>query len=63
MDGTRPQHLKDLLGNGSGVDDFSVALTDFVNMLLKGICHPDVRAYFFGGKLLALAKKMVAFDL
>jgi hypothetical protein len=57
QDGLRPQHLRDLLGKGDGVDELAEAMTDFVNLLLKGKCPEEVRPYFFGGRLLALAKK------
>ena len=32
-------------------------LTDFVNLLLRGICPAKIRTLIFGGKLLALNKK------
>jgi hypothetical protein len=56
-DGTRPQHLKDLVQCREAGADFLSALTAFTNTVLKGLCPSDVVPFFFGGRLLALNKK------
>ena len=56
-DGLRPQHLLELCSHQESSAHFVGSLTAFVNLLLKGFCPPEVRKVFFGGRLLALAKK------
>lgn len=55
-DGLTPQHIKDMIAD---VDGHSVvtSLTNFVNMLLKGVTNDEVNKIIFGGRLLALNKK------
>ena len=57
IDGFIPQHLKDLVGEASLESPLVVALTGFVNTLLRGECPQDIIPSLFGGRLLALAKK------
>ena len=57
-DGLRPQHLRDLLPCRESGSDFLSALTAFVNMVLAGHCAPEAACFFFGGRLLALKKKI-----
>ena len=56
-DGFRPGHLNDLINCQEITDQLLDVLKKFVNMILSG-CWPDqVRPVFFGGRLLALAKR------
>jgi hypothetical protein len=56
-DGLRPQHLVDLLTCREGGQELLGVITQFVNCLLDGKCHPDVIPILFGGNLIALEKK------
>src|SRR6218665_1793863 len=56
-DGLRPQHLLDLLNNQESSAAFLAALTDFINVLLRGECPKQMREIMFGGSLIALSKK------
>jgi len=56
-DGIRPQHLLDLLTCREGGQELLGVITQFVNSLLDGKCHPDVIPILFGGNLIALEKK------
>src|SRR6218665_648923 len=55
-DGFRPGHLLELVGSGDGALPLAEAVTDFVNLLLRGECPPTVRPILFGGNLIALNK-------
>ena len=57
LDGLRPQHLKDMINCPAGGPELLSMLTQFVNLLLAGRCHPEVLPVFFGGRLIALNKK------
>ena len=57
IDGFTPQHLKDLVGEAGSESPLVVALTGFVNTLLRGECPEVIIPILFGGRLLALAKK------
>ena len=57
IDGFTPQHLKDLVGEAGSESPSVVALTGFVNTLLRGDCPEVIIPILFGGRLLALAKK------
>jgi len=56
-DGLRPQHILHLISCPVQGRETLTALTGFINLLLKGKCHPAVRPILFGAKLLALQKK------
>jgi len=56
-DGIRPQHLLDLVNCTVSGSNVVAAITAFVNTLLDGNCHPEVRPVLFGGNLIALDKK------
>jgi hypothetical protein len=56
-DGLRPRHIVDLLNNKEKGPGLLTSLTAFVNLLLSGTCHPDIRPFLFGGRLIALQKK------
>ena len=58
-DGLRPQHLKDMIGPGSGEGGvaFLKALTAFVNEVALGKTPDVVRPFFFGASLIALWKE------
>ena len=55
--GFRPGHLKDLISCQEISDRLLDALTDFVNLMLSGCCPVQVQPVFFGGRLIALAKR------
>jgi hypothetical protein len=55
-DGFRPGHLLDLVGHNEPALPLVEALTDFVNLLLRGECPPEVRPILFGGNMIALCK-------
>lgn len=55
-DGFRPGHLLDLVGRSEPMLPLVEALTDFVNLLLRGECPPEVRQILFGGNMIALNK-------
>jgi len=57
IDGLKPQHLKDLISDLPTAEFLLMALTEFVNLLLAGICPVEVRPLLFGGNLTALSKK------
>src|SRR6218665_599690 len=46
----------DLVGRSEPMLPLVEALTDFVNLLLRGDCHPEVRPILFGGSMIALSK-------
>ena len=56
-DGFRPTHLMDLVLCKTGGSALLSALTDFVNLVLKGGCPNKVCSIFFGGRLIAIEKK------
>ena len=56
-DGFRPQHLLELVTCQESASNFLPALTAFVNLLLRGVCPPEVQPVLFGGNLIALEKK------
>ena len=56
-DGIRPQHLVELVTCKESAPNFLPALTSFVNLLLRGVCPPEIRPVLFGGNLIALGKK------
>ena len=60
-DGFRPGHLKDLISCQETSDRLLDALTDFVNLMLSGCCPAQVQPVFFGGRLIALAKRDAEF--
>ena len=55
-DGFRPGHLLDLVGFGDACGPLVEALTDFMNLLLRGGCPAEVRPILFGGNMIALCK-------
>ena len=56
-DGFRPQHLLELVTCQESASNFLPALTAFVNLLLRGVCPPEVQPVLFGGNLIVLEKK------
>ena len=56
LDGISPQVLEDLTVKSNGQTGllFGKALTNFVNVILKGKMSFEFRPYFFGAKLMAL---------
>src|SRR6218665_3953892 len=46
-DGFRPGHLGDLVGFGGESEQLVGALTDFINLLLRGDCPQEVRPILF----------------
>ena len=56
-DGTRPQHLRDLISIRETGTPLISSLTAFVNILMEGKCPPTVAPTLFGGRLIALQKK------
>jgi len=56
-DGLRPQHIRDMLLCREAGAEFLSALTDFVNLVIAGLCPSNVAPILFGGRLLALSKK------
>ena len=56
-DGMWPKHILDLVSCKIADQKFLTAITGFVNMLLDGVCHPDVIPVLFGGNLTVLMKK------
>ena len=58
-DGLRPQHLKDMIGPGSGAGAEALlpALVAFVYLVLNGECPESIRPFFFCANLTALRKK------
>ena len=57
LDGLRPQHLKDSIASPIHTDGLLLAITEFINLLVNGICPPLVVPFMFGGRLVALTKK------
>ena len=57
LDGLRPQHLKDLISAPIQSEGLLTAVTLFMNTVVKGICPPTLLPFFFGGRLVAVAKK------
>ena len=58
LDGLKPQHLKDLLGLAPSSDDtLLLAIVKVANLLLDGVCSPEIQPFLFGGNLTALIKK------
>ena len=57
-DGLRPQHIKDLIFNPTGVgsDLLTHSLTSFVNLVIRGDVPAPARSFFFGASLIALNK-------
>ena len=49
--------MKDLVAAPFQMDNLLSAVTQFMNLLLKGVCPPTVAPFFFGGRLVALSKK------
>ena len=60
-DGLRPQHLKDMTGDRVG-GELIEALTDFVNLVLRGRVPEVVRPAIFGAQLFPFTKKMWTSD-
>lgn len=58
-DGFRPGHLADLVGFEEDSEQLVGALTDFINLLLRGDCPQEVRHILFGGNMIALNKDKV----
>ena len=58
-DGLRPQHLKDLISTSAsaGGPVLLRALTDLVNIIVKGDTPSSISPFFFGASLIALEKK------
>jgi hypothetical protein len=56
-DGLRPQHVLELINSPDAGPALVLAITAFVNLLLKGTCHETLRPLLFGGTLFALRKK------
>ena len=56
-DGFRPGHLKELINCQEISEQLLDALTEFVNLILSGCCPVQIQPVFFGGRLLALAKR------
>jgi hypothetical protein len=56
-DGLSPQHLKDMIRAEGAISPLLSAITSWCNLIASGSCPPEVKPFFFGGKLLALAKK------
>ena len=56
-DGLRPQHLLELINHRESSSALLRQLTEFINILLRGACPPEVRPVLFGGSLIALTKK------
>ncbi len=56
-DGLRPQHLKDLTSDMSIDHPLMEAITDLVNLMLRGECPEFARGALFGCTLVALPKK------
>ena len=58
-DGLRPQHLKSLISTsaGAGGPVLLRALTDLVNIIVKGDTPSSISPFFFGASLIALEKK------
>ena len=46
LDGLRPQHLKDLVAAPFQMDNLLSAVTQFMNLLLKGVCPPTMASFF-----------------
>ena len=59
LDGLRSQHLKDMIGPGSGAGAKSLlpTLVAFVSLVLNGECPKSISLFFFGANLTALRKK------
>src|SRR6218665_38696 len=55
-EGFRRGHLLDLVGFGDACGPLVDALTDFMNLLLRGGCPAEVRPILFGGNMIALCK-------
>ena len=55
----RPQHLADMTSRSANDGGLQLlqALTSFVNFILSGMVHADIRPFFFGATLLGLKKK------
>ena len=58
-DGLRPQHLKDMIGPGSGEGGVALikALASFISLILLGKTPDHIRPFFFGASLIALSQK------
>ena len=56
-DGLRPQHLLDLINARESAGPLLQAMTDFINLMLRGECPHQIRDQIFGGTLIALSKK------
>ena len=59
LDGLKPQHLKDLIGDTSREHEKSLlrSLTLFINLVLEGGVPGEIRPIFLGASLCALRKK------
>ena len=60
-DGLRPHHLRDMVLCKETGPELITALTGFINLVLAGRCPTGVAPVFFGGRLMALSKKMAVF--
>ena len=57
-DGSRPQHLNDLLHAPSGsVPSFLLTLAAFVSLVTNGETPAEIRPLFIGARLTAISKK------
>ena len=56
-DGVRPQHILDMVNNNENGSTLVSSITNLINLLLDGQCHPDIAPILFGGSLIALEKK------
>ena len=57
LDCLRPQHLKDLVSIPTQADAVLSSITQFINLLVRGICPLSAIFFFFGGRSVAMAKK------
>ena len=56
-DGLKPIHLSDMMGCQEVKHELIAVVTEFLNLLMDGICPPSIRRIIFGGRLIALNKK------
>ena len=56
-DGLKPIHLSDMMACQEVKHELIAVVTEFLNLLMDGICPPSIRRIIFGGRLIALNKK------
>ena len=56
-DGLKPIHLSDMLACQEVKHELIAVVTEFLNLLMDGICPLSIRRIIFGGRLIALNKK------